>query len=412
MSLAQSIRVALSSLSSNKLRTFLTMLGIIIGVAAVIALLSIGAGAQANITANIQRIGTNVLTVQPGQANAFGVRGATGNVQTLTYEDAQAIDQLGPDAGIAAVSPEQQGGAQVTYNGQNTNTRVLGVVPDYQIVHDADVAEGAFVSDQDVSGASNVAVLGSDVATTLLAGDDPIGATIKIKGIPFRVIGVMASKGGNGFGSADDNIFVPLTTGYRKLFGARAVGISGEPVSDIAVKAVSDKTIQTAIQQMTVLLEQRHKLGLQPDDFTIVNQADQLQALTQVTTTLTIFLGAIAGISLVVGGIGIMNIMLVSVTERTREIGIRKAIGAKRGDIMRQFLIEAVVMSILGGLFGVVLGVGIARGVSATGFTQTVVSASSIVLSVSFSIAVGLFFGIYPASRAARLSPIEALRYE
>src|SRR5438874_1267592 len=234
MNLAQSVRVALSSLGSNKLRTFLTMLGIIIGVAAVIALLSIGAGAQASITANITRIGTNVLTIQPGQANQFGVRGG------------------------------------------GTGT--------------------------------NVEVLGSNVASTLFGADDPIGATIKIKGIPFRVVGVMESKGGGGFGSPDDNIFVPLTTSLRKLFGSRAAGVSGQPVSSIAVKAVDDKAILGAVEQMKATLHQRHKLGLADDDFNIQNQADTLQALTQVTTTLTIFLGAIAGISLLVGGIGIMNI--------------------------------------------------------------------------------------------------------
>ena len=412
MSLWQSLRVALTSLGSNKLRTFLTMLGIIIGVSAVIALLSIGAGAQASITSNIQRIGTNVLTISPGQTSQFGVRTAQGSAQTLTYEDAVALKGLGPEAGVAAVSPERTSSAQVTYNSANTNTRIVGAVPDYAVVHDAATASGDFLGDQDLAGATTVAVLGSNIAGSLFGTDDPVGAQIKIRGVPFRVIGVMEAKGGTGFGSADDNIFVPLTTHYRKLFGSRTAGVAGQPVNTIAVKATDASATSLATEQLRATLHQRHRLGLQDDDFTITSQQDTLQTLTSVTTTLTIFLGAIAGISLLVGGIGIMNIMLVSVTERTREIGIRKAIGARRGDILRQFLIEAVVMSVLGGLLGILLGVGTSRGVAATGFTQTIVSPGSILLSVSFSVAVGLFFGIYPASRAARLNPIDALRYE
>lgn len=413
MNLWQSVRVALSSLGSNKLRTFLTMLGIIIGVAAVIALLGIGAGATAGIRENLTRNGTNLITVQPGSGQQGGVAGAAGSIQTLTYEDAQELAAQASNIGVLAVSPERTNNAQVVYNSRNTNGRILGALPAYATVHDATVAQGRFINDDDQAGSAAVAVLGANLVTTLFQGASPLGQTIKIGGQPVQVIGVMEAKGGAGFGSADDNIFVPLATSLHRLFGYRAAGIAGTPVSSIAMKAVNDKSVQGAIDGTTEILRLRHRLtGTKANDFTVTNQADLLSSLTTVTRTLTIFLGMVAGISLLVGGIGVMNIMLVSVTERTREIGIRKAIGARRADILRQFLIEAVVMSTLGGFIGIGLGIGAARGVTASGFTRTVVEPASVLVAFSFAVAVGLFFGIYPANRASRLNPIDALRFE
>ncbi|MFN8515939.1 MAG: ABC transporter permease [Thermomicrobiales bacterium] len=412
MNLWQSVRVALTSLGSNKLRTFLTMLGIIIGVAAVIALLAIGNGATANITANLTRNGTNLVTVSPGGGQTGGVAGAAGSLQTLTYEDAQELASLGTAIGIAGVSPERNGNAQVAYSSANSSSRIVGAVPDYLFVHDATIAQGSFISADDQANIAAVAVLGSNVATTLFRGADPIGATIKISGQPYQVIGVMASKGGSGFGSVDDNVFVPLSTSLRRLFGFRTAGVAGQPVSSIAIKATDAKAVPGLIDQTTTLLRTRHKLGTKSNDFTVTNQADQLESLSSVTQTLSLFLGAVAGISLLVGGIGVMNIMLVSVTERTREIGIRKAIGARRSDVLRQFLIEAVVMSILGGLIGVGVGVGAARGVTASGFTTAIVSPPSIFIAFGCAVVVGIFFGIYPANRASRLNPIDALRFD
>lgn len=413
MNLWQSVRVALTSLGSNKLRTFLTMLGIIIGVASVIALLAIGNGATAGITANLTRNGTNLITVSPGGGTTGGVASAAGSLQTLTYEDALALADLGPGIGLAGVSPERTGNSQVIYGSTNSSSRIVGAVPDYLTVHDAAIALGSFVTADNQSSTAAVAVLGSNVSTTLFAGGNPIGATIKIGGQPYQVIGVMESKGGSGFGSVDDNVFVPLSTSLKRLFGYRSAGVAGQPISSIAIKATDAKSVTGAIDTITPILRTRHKLSQnKSSDFTVTNQADQLASLNSVTQTLSIFLGAVAGISLLVGGIGVMNIMLVSVTERTREIGIRKAIGARRGDILRQFLIEAVVMSILGGLLGIALGAGIAQGVTATGFTKAIVSLSSIALSFGCAVAIGVFFGIYPANRASRLNPIDALRFD
>ncbi len=410
MSLLQSVRIALTSLGSNKLRTFLTMLGIIIGVASVIALLAIGNGTTAGITANLTRNGTNLVTISPGGGTTGGVASAAGSAQTLTYEDAQALAAQGNAVGIAGVSPERTGNAQIVYGGTNSNSRVVGVIPAYLTVHDATVAQGDFVSDDTATG--TVAVLGSNIATTLFGTANPIGATIKITGQPYQVIGVMTSKGGSGFGSVDDQLFVPLSTSLHRLFGYRSAGIAGQPISSIAIKADDANSVTGVIDFTTALLKQRHNLGNKAPDFTVTNQADQLASLNTVTQTLSIFLGAVAGISLLVGGIGVMNIMLVSVTERTREIGIRKAIGARRGDILRQFLIEAVVMSILGGIIGIAIGIGIAKGVAATGAVMTVVSLPPIILAFGCAVAIGVFFGIYPANRASRLNPIDALRFD
>ncbi len=410
MNLWQSVRVALTSLGSNKLRTFLTMLGIIIGVASVIALLAIGNGATAGITANLTRNGTNLVTISPGGGQTGGVAGAAGSAQTLTYEDALALTAQGSAVVSAGVSPERTGNAQIVYGSTNSNSRIVGVIPAYLTVHDATVEQGDFVSDDTAT--ATVAVLGSNVATTLFGTANPVGATIKITGQPYQVIGVMTSKGGSGFGSVDDQVFVPLSTSLHRLFGYRSAGIAGQPISSIAIKAEDANSVTGVIDFTTALLKQRHNLGNKANDFTVTNQADQLASLNTVTQTLSIFLAAVAGISLLVGGIGVMNIMLVSVTERTREIGIRKAIGARRGDILRQFLIEAVVMSILGGMIGIATGIGIAKGVAATGLVTTVISLQPIALAFGCAVAIGVFFGIYPANRASRLNPIDALRFD
>ncbi len=411
MNLIESIRVALRSLAANKLRASLTMLGVIIGVGAVIALMSIGRGASAAISSQIQSIGTNLLFVRPGSSQQGGVRGAEGSAGTLTLEDGEALTGID---GVVAVAPEVDSFGQIVYQGNNTNSRVLGVTPEYQDVTNAVPAAGEFITAANVTAKSLVACLGSAVADTLFAGQDPIGQTIRINNVPLRVICVMQPKGGTGFLSQDNQVFVPLTTAQSRLGrGARFRG--GNNIDVLNIKLTDASLGDTVTQQIGDILRERHHVTFQ-DDFTITSQQDILSAAAAVTDTLTIFLGGIAAISLVVGGIGIMNIMLVSVTERTREIGIRKAVGARRRDILMQFLTEATVLSVMGGLIGTLLGWGIAMAMGniSLGNTQItpVVDTTAILLAVTFSIAVGLFFGIYPAMRASALKPIEALRYE
>jgi putative ABC transport system permease protein len=411
MNVTESIRVAIRSLNANKMRSALTMLGIIIGVAAVIALLSIGRGAQVAITSQIQGIGTNLLFIRPGSTEQGGLRTAQGSAQTLTLEDAQALASV-PQ--VAAVAPEVGAFGQIVYLGNNVNSRVTGVTPEYLNVRNYELAEGEFIQDSNVTARSTVAVLGANIAADLFQGQDPVGQSIRINGIGFRVVGVLASKGGTGFGSQDDVVMVPLTTVQSRLFGRNRFR-GGNGVETINVQVAEASQINIAIQGIGDVLRERHHVTYE-DDFTIQSQQDILNTANQVTGVLTLFLGGIAAISLVVGGIGIMNIMLVSVTERTREIGIRKAVGAKRRDVLAQFLTEATLLSVAGGLIGILLGVGVARlaGRLSLGTTTVVpvVSLDSILLATLFSIAVGLFFGIYPASRAAGLNPIEALRYE
>ncbi|HZU07433.1 MAG TPA: ABC transporter permease [Chloroflexota bacterium] len=415
MKLLESIRIALRALAANKLRALLTMLGIIIGVAAVISLISVGRGAQAAVTERIQGLGTNLLFIRPGAVQQGGIRQAQGSAQTLTLDDAAAIAEL---PSVVGVAPEIGGFAQLVASGQNWNTRVTGTTEAYPDVRNFHVASGEFISRQHVEGRSRVVVLGSTVAQNLFGELDPVGETVRISlsgrpGATFRVIGVMETKGGTGFGNQDDQVFVPLSTYHTSLAPARTVRGSFV-VSTINVEVADASLMQETIQEIAALLRQRHRVA--QDDFTIQSQEDFLQTAAQVTNIMTILLGAIAGISLVVGGIGIMNIMLVSVTERTREIGIRKAVGAKRRDILLQFLVEATVVSLLGGLVGMALGMGLARllaGVELNGQRlTTLVTPDAVVLAFTVSAAVGLFFGIYPAMRAARLHPIEALRYE
>jgi len=422
MRIQESIKVAMRSLLANKLRSGLTMLGIIIGVAAVVSLMGIGRGAQRAIDAQIGSMGTNLLFVSPGAASLQGVRQAAGTAQTLTYEDALALMDPQRAPAVVAVAPELRSFGQAVYLGNNINTQIVGVTPDYEHVRNFQVQEGEFITQQELVARSSVAVLGVNVVNSLFAGENPIGQTIRINNVPFRVVGVLQPKGGGGFGNQDDVIVVPLTTMLARLQRQRSLGgggsfggSGGNRVSQISVQVASPAQMDEAIQQISAILRERHHIRYE-DDFTIHSQQELLQTASQVTALLTIFLGGIAGISLVVGGIGIMNIMLVSVTERTREIGIRKAVGARRRDILLQFLVEAAVISVLGGIIGNVVGAGVAAliGRIPTGGLQlrSVVTVDSILLATLFSIAVGLFFGIYPATRAAALNPIEALRYE
>ncbi len=413
MTIIESIRIALRSLAANKLRAALTMLGIIIGVAAVIALMGIGRGAQQAINSQINSMGTNLIFVSPGSTSQAGVRTNQGSAQTLTYDDAVALSTEGLSA-VAAVAPEVRSGGQAVYQGNNVNTQIVGVTPEYETVRNFKVQSGEFINPANVTARSTVAVIGAGIMNNLFNGEDPVGQTLRINNVGFKVIGVLESKGGSGFGNQDDQILVPLTTVAARLQRGNFRG--SNLVNQISVQAAGDNQMAAAIQQISEVLRERHKIRFE-DDFTVRSQEDLLATANQITGVFTLFLGGVAGISLLVGGIGIMNIMLVSVTERTREIGIRKAIGATRGNILAQFLTEATVLSVMGGLIGVLLGMGIARAIStlsAGGTFQlnSVVSLDSVLLATLFAMAIGLFFGIYPAYRAASLHPIDALRYE
>ncbi|GAB4402382.1 MAG: ABC transporter permease [Anaerolineales bacterium] len=411
MNVQESLRTAITSLAANKLRSFLTMLGIVIGVAAVIAMLSIGRGAQAAITSQITSMGTNLLFVRPGAASQGGVRMAQGSAATLTYEDALALAEA---PSVAAVAPEASTFGQVVYLSNNINTQITGVTPEYEQVRNMPVEYGSFITAQHVAARSPVAVIGANVAAELFNGDDPLDKTIRINGQNFRVIGVLKAKGGTGFGVVDDRILIPLTTLQSRLASSGRFR-GGNTIQTINVQVVSEKVTDQAIEEISAILRERHNI-LYEDDFTITSQQDTIEAANQITGILTVFLGGIAAISLLVGGIGIMNIMLVSVTERTREIGIRKAVGARKRDILAQFLTEATLLSVVGGLVGILVGYGISRFITGINLGNTqisaVVSADSVLLATLFSVAVGLFFGIFPAQRAADLNPIEALRYE
>jgi putative ABC transport system permease protein len=415
----EGIRVALRALLANKLRGILTMLGVIIGVAAVIALMSLGKGAQTQITEQVQSLGTNLLFVNPGQTRPQGnVSTGAGNAQTLTLDDARAISaELG--GLVTGVAPERGvPGTQLIVGGQNWQTRVTGVTADYEFVRNVPVAGGEFITESHVDSRATVIVLGASVAENLFGDNDPIGQTVRVSafgrtGTNARVVGVLAPKGGTSAQNQDDQAFMPITTVQTRLSPARSAQ-AADLVSSITVQVASEDAIDSAIQSIADLVRTRHRVA--QDDFVISSQRDYLSAVSQVTGVFTAFLGAVAGISLLVGGIGIMNIMLVSVTERTREIGIRKAVGARRQDILSQFLIEALVVSLAGGSLGVMIGMGISRLAGQVNLggqsIPSIVAPESIVLAFSVSAMVGLFFGIYPAMRASRLNPIQALRYE
>jgi putative ABC transport system permease protein len=404
---------SIENLSGNKLRSVLTVLGIVIGVAAVIAMLSIGRGAQASITSRIESMGTNLIYITPGSTNQSGVQSAAGSAGTLTLDDADALANL---ANVDAVASQTSSFVQVVYQGLNANTRLMGVTPDYETVSSLTLEDGEFISDSDQSARSLVVVLGSSVAEDLFGSTaGVVGQKVRLNGQSFKVIGVLTSKGSTGFMNQDDQVFVPLSTAlYRLVGGDRFRGSS--VISQITLKASSSNVVDQVADEVTSTMRDLHGTVEGADDFTVTTQKSTLAAATEVSDTLTIFLGGIAGISLAVGGIGIMNIMLTTVTERTHEIGLRKAIGAKRRDILLQFLVESMVLSFAGGLIGVALGWGAAHlmgQVQFSGSTITpVVGMDSVLLATLFSMAVGLFFGIYPATRAARLQPVDALRYE
>lgn len=393
------------ALSANKVRSGLTMLGIIIGIASVIAMTAIGTGAQNSISASIQSIGANLIIISPGAPRGVGqqVNQGRGSAKTLTIEDANALAGL---SSVKAVTAEVSSRLQVTAKGTNTNTSVDGVTSSYPVVRNLEVDQGDFISDQQNISGAKVAVIGPTVQTDLFGeGADVIGQIIRIKSTQFTIIGLTKPKGGSGFQNADDMIYIPITTAQRYFSGDKYV-------SSISVSATSADVTTSVQADITSTLLTRHNLDSSSADFSTMNQADIIATASSVTGTFTSLLAAVAGISLIVGGIGIMNMMLTTVTERTREIGLRKAIGAKRRDINRQFLIEAVMLTFIGGVIGVLLGWGISFGVSALGILQAKVSLSSVLLAFGVSAFIGIVFGYYPAQRASKLNPIEALRYE
>ncbi|OGE88013.1 MAG: hypothetical protein A3J07_01980 [Candidatus Doudnabacteria bacterium RIFCSPLOWO2_02_FULL_49_13] len=400
-----------TALAANKVRTALTMLGIVIGIGSVIAMVGIGQGAQGSIEANIQSIGSNLITVSSGVQRTTGaaVSGGLGSAQTLTQEDADALkEEL---TNIKAVSPELSRRYQVTAKGTNTNTQVIGAETGYPTVRNLNIDSGSFLNDEQVKNASKVAVLGPTTRDTLFGeGTDPIGQTIRINGTQFKVIGVTQAKGGSGFTNQDDMIFVPISASQRYLVGLSASGKAY--VSSIAVSAENPEVMTEVQNQVTQIMLQRHNMSdIATADFTVQNQSDLVSAASSVTETLTILLASIAGISLLVGGIGIMNMMLTTVTERTREIGLRKAIGATRSDINFQFLTEAIILTFVGGGIGVIFGWAVSLIASNFGITSQI-DYTSVLLAFGVSAGIGVIFGYYPARRASRLNPIEALRYE
>jgi putative ABC transport system permease protein len=408
MNIWQAVLEAFESLSSNKLRSGLTILGIVIGVGAVIAMVSVGRGAQATITESINGIGTNLIFVFRGGSE--DVR----NPKHITLQDAQAIADTFQAPSVSAVAPVIQDNGKVTFGRESTTTTITGVTPEYQDVRKYSLTEGEFINQEQMLGQASVVLLGSEVADKLFGRQEGlVGETVRIEGQPYRVIGVLQSKGGSGFSNVDNQVMVPFSTAQARLIRHAVT----DQVDLLLVEAVSPQAVPLASEEVAQVLRTRHRTAIGADDFTILTQQDFLSTASTITNVLTIFLGGVAAISLLVGGIGIMNIMLVSVTERTREIGLRKAVGAHKSDIMIQFLAESSVLSLIGGVIGIILGYAIAIAVSQIARANNAniaptISIDIILIATLFSTAVGLFFGLYPANRAASLEPVEALRYE
>ena len=405
MRLVATLKIAARALRRNTLRTILTMLGIIIGVGAVIAMVSLGSGAKAQVEARIAALGQNVVQVWSGSTRRGGVFMGMGSSGTLTIEDAEAIEREVP--GVIGISPEVRSGGQASYGSMNWSTSVNGVSPDYLNIRQWKLQEGSMFSDADVRSAAKVAVIGQSTITKLFNDEDPIGKIVRIKNVPIKIIGTMAPKGMSMFGGdQDDVLFMPYTTVMKRLAGVTTL-------RSMSLQTASAEVMPQVQEDITILLRQRHRI--QPpneDDFTVRTQTEIAETATETSRTMTLLLASIAGVSLMVGGIGIMNIMLVSVTERTREIGIRLAVGARGRDILLQFLIEAVTLSVIGGLIGIGLGVGISKLLAVKMNWPTLTSLTSIVVAFFFSAGVGIFFGFYPARKASDLDPIDALRYE
>ena len=401
----QTAFIALRALRRNKLRSGLTALGIIIGVASVVALVAIGKGAQVRIQSQVAALGQNLLTVFAGSSRIGGINAGLGSASTITLLDAEAIAREIPD--VVAVSPEVSTSAQAIANGRNWSTSIVGESPDYLLIRDWKLAAGSMFTDRDVHTAAKVAVIGSKTAHELFGPLNPLGQTVRVKNIPFVITGMLSSKGsGLGGQNQDDRMIVPYTTAMKRITGDKYV-------RSVNVQIVSAERMEIAQQQITSLLRQRHRIAVgHDDDFNIFNQKEIADTVGSVTRIVTLLLGAVAGISLLVGGIGIMNIMLVSVTERTREIGIRIAVGARSSAIQLQFLIEAMTLSLWGGLIGVLIGIGASQLVGVFSDISAIVSIGSILLAFGVSFSIGVFFGFYPAHKAAALDPIEALRYE
>jgi len=410
VSVWQSVRIAGRALRVNKLRSALTMLGIIIGVAAVIAMVGVGAGAQARVAEQIQSLGSNLIIVLSGSVTSSGIRLGTGSQLTISEDDSAAIAREVPL--VQASAPSVRGTAQVVYGNLNWATVIQGVTPDYFEARDWPVADGRAINPEDVEGATKIALLGQTTALNLFGESEPLGQIIRIKKVPFTVVAVLSRKGQNSWGQdQDDVILIPISTAKKKVLGASQA--NPRAVGSISIKIRPDEDMVEAESQIRALLRQRHRLQpFQDDDFWLRNLSEVLQTQEESSKVMTYLLAAIASVSLLVGGIGIMNIMLVSVTERTREIGLRMAVGARRRHILLQFLIEAVTLSLIGGIIGIALGLGGSRAISYFAEWRTLVAPESIVIAFGFAAGIGIFFGFYPARKASRLDPIEALRYE